>query len=108
MGRARNDEYVQLLSQVMKKGGSREEQLVERLLMNALIEARSCERFKLLWKNLEDEELQKFYYDLMISEAGHYHNFIELAKEYMDEKKVELRWSEFLSEEAVIVKKFSS
>lgn len=103
LGRARNDEYVQQLSKVMKKGGSREEQLVERLLMNALIEARSCERFKILWKNLEDEELQKFYYELMVSEAGHYHNFIELAKEYMEEKKVEQRWSEFLREEAEIV-----
>lgn len=104
LGRARNDEYVQLLSKVMKKGGSREEQLVERLLMNALIEARSCERFKILWKNLEDEELQKFYYELMVSEAGHYHNFIELAKEYMEEGKVEKRWAQFLKEEAEIVK----
>lgn len=104
LGRARNDEYVQLLSKVMKKGGSRDEQLVERLLMNALIEARSCERFRLLWKNLEDEELKKFYYDLMVSEAGHYHNFIELAKEYMDEGKVEKRWKIFLQEEADIMK----
>lgn len=103
LGRARNDEYVQLLSKVMKKGGSRDEQLVERLLMNALIEARSCERFKLLWKNLEDEELQKFYYDLMVSEASHYHNFIALAKEYMEEVKVEKRWGEFLKAEAEIV-----
>ena len=72
--------------------------------MNALIEARSCERFKLLWKNIEDEELQRFYYDLMVSEAGHYHNFIALAKEYVGEEKVEARWKEFLASEASIMK----
>ena len=104
LGRARKDEYVTRLNAVMKKGGSRDEQLAERLLMNALIEARSCERFKTLWKNLKDEELQKFYYDLMISEAGHYHNFIALAKEYLAEKKVESRWKQFLLEEAEIIK----
>ncbi len=104
LGKARKDEYVVRLNEVMKKGGSRDEQLVERLLMNALIEARSAERFKVLWKNLEDKELQRFYYDLMVSEAGHYHNFIELAKEYMSAEKVEKRWKEFLAEEAEIMK----
>ncbi len=108
LGRARKDEYVMRLNDVMKKGGSRDEQLVERLLMNALIEARSCERFKLLWKNVEDEELQKFYYDLMVSEAGHYHNFLELAKLYLNETSVEQRWKEFLSMEAEIVKNLGS
>ncbi|MEQ9403527.1 MAG: tRNA-(ms[2]io[6]A)-hydroxylase [Cyclobacteriaceae bacterium] len=103
LGKPRRDEYVTRLNNVMKKGGSRDEQLVERLLMNALIEARSAERFKLLWKNLKDEELQKFYYELMVSEAGHYHNFIDLAKEYMDEKRVMKRWKEFLKEEAEIM-----
>ena len=104
LGKARKDEYVIRLNDIMKKGGSRDEQLVERLLMNALIEARSAERFKLLWKNLEDKELQRFYYDLMVSEAGHYHNFIELAKEYLPAEKVEKRWREFLKEEAEIMK----
>lgn len=104
LGKARKDEYVIRLNDIMKKGGTRDEQLVERLLMNALIEARSAERFKLLWKNLEDEELQRFYYDLMVSEAGHYHNFIELAKEYLPEDKVEERWREFLRQEAEIMK----
>ena len=87
----------------MKKGGSRDEQLVEKLLMNALIEARSCERFKLLWKHISDEELARFYYDLMVSEAGHYHNFIELAKEYASEEYVGARWRDFLAEEAQIM-----
>ena len=104
LGKARKDEYVIKLNDMMKKGGSRDEQLVERLLMNALIEARSCERFKILWKNIEDEELQKFYYDLMISEAGHYHNFIDLAKTYLDEHKVDKRWKELLNQEAEMVK----
>ena len=104
LGRQRKDEYVIKLNAILKKGGSREQQLVEKLLMNALIEARSCERFKLLWKNIDDDELSKFYYELMISEAGHYHNFIELAKEYMDEEYVKTRWKEFLEAEAEILK----
>ncbi len=108
LGKPRKDEYVIRINAIMKKGGSREEQLVERLLMNALIEARSCERFKLLWKNIEDEELQKFYYELMVSEAGHYHNFIELAKEYLPEGHVEQRWKAFLEEEAEIVASLDS
>ena len=104
LGKQRKDEYVARLSTILRKGGSRDDQLVEKLLMNALIEARSCERFKLLWKNIEDEDLQGFYYDLMVSEAGHYHNFIDLAKTYMDADKVEARWREFLNEEAAIMK----
>jgi tRNA-(ms[2]io[6]A)-hydroxylase len=104
LGKQRKDEYVARLSTILKKGGSREQQLVEKLLMNALIEARSCERFKLLWKNIEDEELSRFYYELMVSEAGHYVNFIELAKKYMPEDYVKARWREFLKEEADIMK----
>ena len=73
-------------------------------MLNALIEARSCEkRFKLLHQHIEDEELQKFYYELMVSEAGHYKNFIQLAKLYMPEEHVQKRWKEFLAEEAKIL-----
>jgi tRNA-(ms[2]io[6]A)-hydroxylase len=104
LGRQRKDEYVDALLKVLKKGGSRDEQLVEKLLMNALIEARSCERFRLLWKNIGDESLSKFYYELMVSEAGHYKNFLQLAKEYYPEEKVMERWHELLEEEAQIVK----
>lgn len=104
LGKQRKDEYVLALSGILKKGGSREQQLVEKLLMNALIEARSCERFKLLWKNIADEELQKFYYELMVSEAGHYVNFIELARQYMPEDYVKTRWQEFLDAEREIMK----
>lgn len=104
LGPPRRDEYVERLSRLIRKGNNRKHQIVERLLMNALIEARSCERFKLLWRNIADEELSKFYYELMISEAGHYRNFLQLAKEYLPEEVVMKRWRELLEEEAVIVK----
>jgi tRNA-(ms[2]io[6]A)-hydroxylase len=103
LGRQRKDEYVLKLQQVVRKGGNRNVQLVERLLLNALIEARSCERFKLLHKNIADQELSMFYYELMVSEAGHYHNFIELAEEYMPQEYVRKRWNEFLEAEAAIM-----
>lgn len=103
LGPMRKDEYVAQLNKIEKKGGSREEQLVEKLLLNALIEARSCERFRLLWKNINDEELQKFYYELMVSEAGHYKNFLKLAKTYLPEEKVMDRWREILAAEAEII-----
>ncbi|QSE96833.1 tRNA-(ms[2]io[6]A)-hydroxylase [Fulvivirga lutea] len=103
LGKQRKDEYVLQLSKLEKKGGSREEQLVEKLLINALIEARSCERFRLLWKHIADESLQKFYYELMVSEAGHYKNFLQLAKTYLPEDDVMKRWKEILKGEADIL-----
>lgn len=104
LGRQRKDEYVERLQKVIKKGGSRDQQLLEKLLMNALIEARSCERFKTLWKNLPDQELSKFYYELMVSEAGHYKNFLSLAKQYLPEEEVNARWRELLTQEAEIIR----
>ena len=104
LGFPRKDEYVDQLQKIVKKGGNREQQLVEKLLINALIEARSCERFRLLSKEIGDAELSKFYYELMVSEAGHYKNFLALAKEFMDTELVEKRWREILSQEAEIVK----
>ncbi|WP_224997529.1 tRNA-(ms[2]io[6]A)-hydroxylase [Cesiribacter sp. SM1] len=104
LGPQRKDEYVIALSKTARSGGSRERQLMDQLLINALIEARSCERFKLLWKNLDDPELQKFYYELMVSEAGHYKNFIRLAKEYMPAEEVDARWKELLLQEADIIR----
>ncbi|WP_187174749.1 tRNA-(ms[2]io[6]A)-hydroxylase [Algoriphagus sp. AK58] len=103
-GKQRKDEYVAKLNEFVKKGGSRMQQLTEYLLMNALIEARSCERFKLLSKNIQDEDLQKFYYELMISEAGHYVTFIEMARMYHDPEKVNKRWQEWLTYEAEVLK----
>ena len=104
LGFPRKDEYVDQLQKIVRKGGNREQQLVEKLLINALIEARSCERFRLLSKEIGDAELSKFYYELMVSEAGHYKNFLALAKEFMDTEMVEKRWREILSQEAEIVK----
>lgn len=104
LGRARKDEYVIQITKLVKIGGSRNEQLVEKLLLNALIEARSAERFKVLSKNIKDPELSAFYHDLMISEAGHYRNFLDLAKTYMPEEHVSQRWKYFLEEEAKIMK----
>ena len=103
LGRQRKDEYVNQLAKKLKKGGSRDQQLVEKLLMSALIEARSCERFKLLWQNLADEELKKFYYELMVSEAGHYTNFISLARKYRPREEVDKRWQELLADEKEII-----
>jgi len=103
-GKPRKDEYVTKLAQFVKKGGSREQQLTEYLLMNALIEARSCERFKLLSQQLADEELKIFYYELMVSEAGHYVNFIELARKIYDREKVDTRWNEWLAYEAEVLR----
>jgi tRNA 2-(methylsulfanyl)-N6-isopentenyladenosine37 hydroxylase len=104
LGAARKDEYVEQLLKHVRKGGSRNFQVMERLLFNALIEARSCERFKILWKNIGDADLAKFYYELMVSEAGHYRNFLELARQYMPEDIVMARWREILEIEAGIVK----
>jgi tRNA-(ms[2]io[6]A)-hydroxylase len=104
LGKQRRDEYVEALQKIIHKGGSREEQLVERLLMNALIEARSCERFKMLWKNIPDKALAEFYYELMVSEAGHYKNFLSLAKEYRPAADVDRRWRELLEQEAEIIR----
>jgi tRNA-(ms[2]io[6]A)-hydroxylase len=103
--RQRKDIYVDALqNKVIKKGGSRDQQLMERLLINALIEARSCERFKLLWKNITDNELSKFYYELMVSEAGHYKNFLQLAYFYLPTQEVTQRWHEILEQEATIIR----
>jgi len=103
LGPNRNDEYVAELTKHIRKGDARERQLMDRLLVSALIEARSCERFKLLWKNIPDEGLQKFYYELMVSEAGHYTSFVKLAKEYMPVEVVEARFQELLKAEAEII-----
>lgn len=105
LGPQRKDEYVDRLNkEVMRKGGSREQALMEKLLMNALIEARSCERFRLLSQYIGDPGLSDFYYELMVSEAGHYKNFLRIAKVYNPEDVVMKRWREWLAAEAEIVK----
>lgn len=104
LGKPRTDEYVVALNKLIKKGGSREDQLVEKLLINALIEARSCERFRLLSLYIRDEDLKDFYHQLMVSEASHYRNFLQLAKGYKPEEEVMERWTELLMQEAEIMK----
>ena len=99
LGFQRKDEYVNELIKFQKKGGSRDDRLVERLLVCALIEARSCERFRLMSLHLEDEDMRAFYHGFMVSEAGHYHMFIELAKKYGDAEAVKVRWQEYLDYE---------
>ncbi len=107
LGRERKDCYVNDLAKFIKKGGSREQGLIERLLFAAMIEARSCERFKVLTENVKDPDLVEFYRELMISEAGHYTLFIKLAKKYAPEGlDVDKRWKEWLEYEAEIIQKY--
>ena len=103
LGRQRKDEYVNQLLKFEKKGGSRENRLLEKLLICALIEARSCERFRLLSLHINEEPLKDFYHKFMVSEAGHYRLFIDLAKTYFDEERVKNRWKEYLAYEASIL-----
>ncbi len=96
LGRQRKDEYVNGLRGFTRGGGSREDRLVERLLTMALIEARSCERFRLLSLELAEPRLREFYHTFMVSEAGHYRMFIEQARLFGDPEAVRLRWMEYL------------
>lgn len=107
MGRDRKDNYVIRLTQFFPKGGSRTNQLVHRLLYAALIEARSCERFRLLSEELTDPELAEFYKNLMVSEAYHYTMFLGFARKYGDRKEVDTKWQELLTFEAEIMKDLS-
>ncbi len=108
LGPERKDNYVNELFQFLHKDGSREERLVDRLLFSAMIEARSCERFKLLCEEVQDEELRAFYRGLMISEAGHYTTFIGFARRYAVGIDVEQRWKEFLAYEAEVVARYGT
>tara|TARA_R100001369_G_scaffold20091_5_gene37075 strand:+ start:40959 stop:41540 length:582 start_codon:yes stop_codon:yes gene_type:complete len=107
MGRDRKDEYVLELLKFFPKGGSRVNQLVHRLLIAALIEARSCERFRLLSEKLQEEELRDFYRNLMVSEAGHYTLFLNFARQYGDRQEVDTKWQELLEFEAKVMKNLS-
>ena len=107
LGRDRKDHYVNALLKFFAKGGSRTTQLVHRLLYAALIEARSCERFRLLSEELEDKELAKFYHKLMISEASHYSMFLSFARRYGNLEEVNKKWQDLLDYEAQIMKTLS-
>ncbi len=102
-GMQRSDHYVKALRSITKMGGNRDDQLIEKLLISALIEARSCERFRLLWKYLDDQVLRDFYYEMMIAEAGHYKLYLALANLYFQTERVAYRWKELLAQEAEIM-----
>jgi tRNA-(ms[2]io[6]A)-hydroxylase len=104
LGKQRKDEYVNALLVFQRKGGSFEDRFLDQLLTMAMIEARSCERFKRLSEGLNDEYMRNFYRRFMESEAGHYTLFIELAETYIDKEKVRRRWKEWLEHETVIMK----
>ena len=103
LGRDRRDDYVIELLKFFPKGGSRTTQLVHRLLYAALIEARSCERFRLLSEELEDKELAEFYRNLMVSEANHYTMFLGFARQYGDKEDVNTKWQQLLDYEGDIM-----
>lgn len=106
LGRERKDHYVNELMQFMIKGGGRQQQLIDRLLLSAMIEARSCERFKVMSEHINDPQLADFYYELMVSEAGHYAMFIKLAKQYAGAIDVDKRWDELLAYEASVIQHY--
>ena len=106
LGPVKKDSYVNELAKFIMKGGNRNQQLVDRLLFSAMIEARSCERFRLLSTTMKDQELAKFYHDLMVSEAGHYTTFIGFARKYGAGVDVEKRWQEFLDFEGELIKSY--
>lgn len=105
LGRQRRDDYVNELLHFVRKGVSKEDLLLDRLLVCAMIEARSCERFRLLSLHIEDERLQKFYHRFMVAEAGHYRLFIDLAAHYCGETVTQARWQECIEYEAALLAK---
>jgi tRNA-(ms[2]io[6]A)-hydroxylase len=105
LGRERKDEYVIELMKFFPKGGSKTTHLVHKLLYAALIEARSCERFRLLSENIADKELSDFYRNLMVSEANHYTMFLSFARKYGDREEVDKKWQQLLAYEAEIMAK---
>ena len=107
LGPERKDDYVGELLQFIKRKCSREEQLVDRLLFAAMIEARSCERFRMLSERVKDKPLAEFYRELMISEAGHYTTFIGFARKHGGNVDVEARWQAFLDYEAEVIQNYS-
>lgn len=103
LGPQRKDAYVGALLKVKRHGNNRDKNLVEDLLVCAMIEARSCERFRLLSLHISDPQLKSFYHEFMVSEAGHYRMFLDLACKYRPEAEVRARWQEFLDAEAAIM-----
>ena len=108
LGRERKDDYVGRLVKFSKKDGSRNQAFIDRLLFAAMIEARSCERFRVLSLNLADKELAKFYHELMVSEASHYTTFLNFARKYSVDVDVEKRWAEWLAFEGELIQSYGT
>ncbi|MBL1409440.1 tRNA-(ms[2]io[6]A)-hydroxylase [Sphingobacterium faecale] len=108
LGRERKDDYVGQLMKFLKKDGSRNQAFIDRLLFAAMIEARSCERFRVLSKNIKDRELAKFYHELMVSEANHYTTFLNFAKKYSKDVDVDKRWKEWLDFEGKLIQSYGT
>ncbi|KGO86443.1 tRNA hydroxylase [Flavobacterium rivuli WB 3.3-2 = DSM 21788] len=106
LGRERKDDYVSELMKFARKNGSRNTSFIDRLLFAAMIEARSCERFRVLYQNIQDKELAKFYYDLMVSEATHYTTFLNFARKYATDVDVDKRWAEWLDFEGQLIQSY--
>jgi len=106
LGRERKDDYVNELYKFVRSGFQHHIVLVDRLLFSAMVEARSCERFRILSENIKDQELAAFYKELMISEAGHYTLFIGFARKYANGVDVDQRWKEFLLYEADLISQY--
>jgi tRNA-(ms[2]io[6]A)-hydroxylase len=104
LGRERKDDYVGRLV----KDGSRNTAFIDRLLFAAMIEARSCERFRVLSTNIKDKELAKFYHELMVSEAGHYTTFLNFARKYTIDVNVDKRWKEWLDFEGELIQSYGN
>ncbi|MGB2225827.1 MAG: tRNA-(ms[2]io[6]A)-hydroxylase [Polaribacter sp.] len=104
LGREQKNDYAIKLQKFFKKTGDRTEALIQRLLVAALIEARSCERFKVFSENMEDEQLRKFYKNLMISEANHYTTFLTFARKYQDREIVDEKWKALLKFESELMR----
>jgi len=102
--KAHQNPYAAELRSHVRRGGGTEETL-DRLLVSALIEARSCERFRLLGDHCPDEELARLYEGLYRSEAGHYRVFLALARALPDRPAVDARWEEFLRLEKEIIQR---
>lgn len=108
LGKERKDDYVGQLMRFNKKDGSRNMAFIDRLLFAAMIEARSCERFRVLSQNIKDEALSKFYYDLMVSEANHYTTFLNFARKYSTDVDVDKRWNEWLEFEGKLIQSYGT
>lgn len=106
LGREKKDDYVNQLMKFAKKDGGRNTSFIDRLLFAAMIEARSCERFRVLSQNIKDQELAKFYHELMVSEATHYTTFLKFARKYAVDVDVEKRWAEWLEFEGGLIQSY--